>query len=469
MKESFLGLMSDVRTAREQGAAAIMQRQQARLAEMVAFARANSPYYRELYQDLPEHVEDPTLLPVTTKKGLMLRFDDWVTDREVTVEKARAFVENPDLVGELFLGKYIVAMGSGTRGFRALYLMLDEWSSSVYTALLAYQANHWFPSGELLRILTRDGGKATLVATSCNFPLFAGTRAQSKNNARAGKNNQVFSVQTPLPELVAQLNQFRPIVLEGYASTIALLASEQEAGRLHINPILVTLESESLIASECDRIARAFNARVGNVYSCSECPALGYSCEHGWLHIHSDWVMFEPVDADYQPTPPGEPSHTVLISNLYNRAQPILRYDLGDSILLRPDPCPCGNPLPAVRVLGRSGDVLTFFTRNGDPVSLSLIMLAADGKLDRISGIDMYQLVQTSPTSMDVRMLSSTGVDPDQVWQEVHAALTRMFAMHDIAHVAIERAEEPPEQTSGGKYRVFIAMNNEAASVAAGL
>jgi hypothetical protein len=37
----------------------------------VAYARANSPYYRELYRKLPEQVDGPTLLPVTDKSKLM--------------------------------------------------------------------------------------------------------------------------------------------------------------------------------------------------------------------------------------------------------------------------------------------------------------------------------------------------------------------------------------------------------------
>ena len=69
MSESVLWLLRDVRRARKQGIAAIEQRQRARLAELVAFARANSPYYRELYEKLPERVEDPTLLPITSKKA----------------------------------------------------------------------------------------------------------------------------------------------------------------------------------------------------------------------------------------------------------------------------------------------------------------------------------------------------------------------------------------------------------------
>lgn len=81
---------------------------------MVAFARAHSPYYRELYRDLSERTDDPTLLPITRKTELMARFDDWVTDSEVTVEKVRALVDDPDRIGERFLGRYIVATTSGT-------------------------------------------------------------------------------------------------------------------------------------------------------------------------------------------------------------------------------------------------------------------------------------------------------------------------------------------------------------------
>lgn len=122
----------------------------------------------------------------------------------------------------------------------------------------------------------------------------------------------VFPVQTPLPELVAQLNRFRPAVVDAYASMAALLASEQEAGRLHIDPVLVIVTAEGMPTSEYDRIAKVFNTNVGNSYAATECPFLSYGCEHGWLHVNSDWVVLEPVDADYRPTPPGEPVNPVV-------------------------------------------------------------------------------------------------------------------------------------------------------------
>ena len=68
MKESVRQLARDARRAMREGPAAIARRQRAHLAEMVAYARAHSPYYRELYRDLPEQVDDPALLPVTNKK-----------------------------------------------------------------------------------------------------------------------------------------------------------------------------------------------------------------------------------------------------------------------------------------------------------------------------------------------------------------------------------------------------------------
>ena len=74
MSRSLLRLLRDARQARRQGPAAIERRQRVRLAETVTFARANSPYYRELYQGLSEQIDDPARLPVTDKKALMARF-----------------------------------------------------------------------------------------------------------------------------------------------------------------------------------------------------------------------------------------------------------------------------------------------------------------------------------------------------------------------------------------------------------
>lgn len=108
--------MLDTRRAAKGDQAGIERRQRARLGDMVTYARANSPYYRDLYKDLPDRVSDASLLPATEKKTLMARFDDWVTDPEATLQKARAFAADPARIGDQFLDRYILATTSGTTG-----------------------------------------------------------------------------------------------------------------------------------------------------------------------------------------------------------------------------------------------------------------------------------------------------------------------------------------------------------------
>lgn len=454
MKLRRLRLLRDVRQARREGVPGITRRQHARLAALVAYARAHAPYYRDLYQNLPDRVTDPTVLPVTDKVQLMAHFDTWVTDRAVTLDQVRTFVDTPTRIGVPFQGRYTVATTSGTTGTRGIFL-LDSRTMRVTNALALRMLTSWLSGWDVLRILGGRGRMTMVMAAGGHFAsAIAAARLRRTRLGRAFV--QTLPVSTPLPELVTRLNRFRPVVLAPYASMGALLASEQQAGRLHINPVLVVLSAEGLPQREYARIEAAFGATVRHSYAATECPFLSYSCPAGWLHVNSDWVILEPVDAAYQPVPPGEQSHTVLITNLANRIQPILRYDLGDRVLMRPDPCPCGNPLPAIQVQGRSADVLTLLDAAGTPVTLPPLLFGT--LLDHIPGVDLVQIVQTAPTTLRVRLQAMPGTDPDELWQTVARETTALLTQRGLAHVTLARATEPPEQTTGGKYRRVIPL-----------
>jgi phenylacetate-coenzyme A ligase PaaK-like adenylate-forming protein len=455
MSEHILWLLRDISRARKQGRAAIMQRQRTRLAEMVAFARTHSPYYRELYQGLPEKIEDPQLLPVTSKKALMANFNDWCTDRDVTIEQVHAFISNPDLIGEHYLGKYLVATTSGTTGTRGIFL-LDTHAIAVNLVLTSRAMLGWLSIGDVIRVLADGGRMATVGATGGHFLSCAGFIRLSRSSWWLNSTSRFFSAHTPLPELVVQLNQFHPAIVFGYGSMVALLAGEQDAGHLHIKPVLLIPSGETLGAGEYDRIGQFHASKVRDLYGATECPFISSSCVYGWHHVNSDWVVLEPVDADYQPTRPGELSHTVLLSNLANRVQPILRYDLGDRILLRSDPCPCGSPLPAIRVQGRAADLLLFPTERGERVAIAPLALGT--LVDRTAGIKQFQIVQITPSSLRVRLRLMEGADPEHVWQEVSAQISHLLAEHHLSHVTVERAEELPQQAPGGKFRTIIPL-----------
>ena len=453
MSESALWLLRDARKARKQGPAAVAHRQRVRLAEIVAFTRAHSPYYRELYQALPQRVEDASRLPITDKKKLMARFDDWTTDRDVTIDKARAFVGDLGLIGEPFLGKYSVAMTSGTTGTPGIFL-LDDRTMAVTHALAFRMLSAWLGVGDVVRAIRRGGRIAMVCATGGHYAE-AVAAARLRKGRRRAEAIQVFPAQMPLSEMVTGLNEFRPAILAPYAGIGALLAGEQEAGRLHINPALVVLSAEGLPPAGYDRISKAFGVTVRHSYAATECTFISYSCDQHYLHVNADWAVLEPVDADYQPVPPGEQSHTVLLSNLANRVQPILRYDLGDRVLVRPDPCPCGNTLPAVRVQGRTADMLALSGQDGGRVSIPALMF----EVVDAAGIALFQIVQTAPARLRVRLRPAEGADPDRVWQAVHAEIARTLAERKLGHVTVERAEEPPEQSRGGKHRTVIPLS----------
>ena len=459
-EDRVLRLLLDARRTYRHGPAAIAARQRARLAELVDFARGHARVYRELYQGLPAGVDDPRLLPVTGKAALMARFDDWVTDPHVSRERVQAFVADPALIGQPFPGSragsragYTVATTSGTTGTRGMFL-LDERALAVATALSARMLSTWLDPSALPRLLAGRGRLAMVTATGGHFASTAAA-ARLRRGRRGRRRIRALSVHTPLPELVTELNAFRPAVLAPYATTAALLATEQQAGRLRIRPALVALTAEGLPDGEIARIAAAFGAAVGNSYAATECPFLSYSCRQGWLHVNADWVIVEPVDADHRPTPPGQQSHTVLLTNLANRVQPILRYDLGDSVLARPDPCPCGSPLPAIRVQGRTADLLSFPTAHGTAgTTVTITPLTLSTRLDRLPSLALFQILQTAPTELSVRLQPAPGATPQQAWADVHRELTALLATHGLAHVTVRRAEQAPRPATGGKYRL---------------
>lgn len=420
---------------------------------MAQFARANSPYYRELYENLPEHIENATQLPVTSKARLMARFDDWVTDREVKAELVRKFVENPDLIGERFLGKYTAAITSGTSGFPGMVL-LDRHNQAANAAWSAQALRRWLSTLDFMKIFAAGRRVAVVAATGSHFAVATTTTALRKT--RPGRRTRLFSAQTALPDLVDQLNSFRPAILIGYASLLSLLATEQEAGRLRINPVLVLPMAEALTGGAGERIARIFAAKVRARYAATECFFMASGCEQGWLHLDSDWVLLEPVDSDYRPVPPGQQSHTVLVSNLANRVQPILRYDLGDSVMQCAEICPCGNPLPAIQVQGRVIDFLKFSAENGDTVTVAPLVL--ETVIFPIAEITQYQIVQSDPTTLRLRLRYKEGADLDRVWNASQTALARVLGEHGLGNVAVQRAEETPIQLPNGKLRTVIPL-----------
>jgi len=89
---------------------------------------------------------------------------------------------------------------------------------------------------------------------------------------------------------------------------------------------------ELLVAALRQRAEAAFGCLVNETYSASEATPLALPCRYGRLHLNSDWFLVAPIDADGAPVPAGVRSDSVLLTKLANQVQPVIRYELGDSV-----------------------------------------------------------------------------------------------------------------------------------------
>lgn len=401
-------------------ASGIAHLRQRRLNALVAHARTHSPLYAHLYRGLPESPTTPDLrtLPVVRRPELMRHFDDWVTDRRVTREDLQHFIADPERVGELYLDRYVVWSSSGSTGMPGLYVQ-DENAMAVYEALSAARLN-----AHALRSMSAwpvdDGPLVLITATGGHFASVVWWQRLRRTYAWPENRMRTLSVLQPLHELVAQLNAWQPATLASYPTTLALLAQEQSAGRLRIAPRALFSGGENLGDGNRALIARSFGQPVIDAYGASECLCIAFECDRGTLHLNDDWVLLEPVDARGRIVPQGEASHSVLLTNLANHVQPLIRYDLGDSITMLPR-CDCGSGLQALRVDGRCDDIVSLRSRDGS--SVSLLPLALATVVEEASGVQRFQLRQTGPTSLRVSFACDDGRPPVTVWRLIHRAL----------------------------------------------
>ncbi|GIK85649.1 MAG: phenylacetate--CoA ligase family protein [Burkholderiales bacterium] len=425
-----------------------------RLDELVAHARERSPLYRERYAGLPAR---PALadLPPVGKRELMARFDDWATDRRIARAPLERFLADPQRAGDRWLGAYTVWTSSGTTGEPGIFVQ-DDAALAVYDALVMAQSDprEWGPR-ELARCATAGGGMALVVATGAPHPgIVAWRRIARLNPTLAGR---AYPITLPLPELVAALARHRPAFLATYPTMALLLARERLAGRLPIAPAMVWCGGECMSQAAREAVAAAFDCPVHDEYGAAESFSIAAACAHGAMHLHADWVLLEPVDRLLRPVPPGTRSHTVLLTNLANRVQPIIRYDLGDSVRVLRQPCPCGNPLPAIEVHGRTDDTLSL--ASGDGVVVPIVPLALESVVEEALGAVPFQLVAEGARALRLRLArTGPGATTPARRRACRRALLGYLASQGLGDVrVVDDAGEPAIDARSGKLRRVIA------------
>jgi putative adenylate-forming enzyme len=324
-------------------------------------AYARSPFYRRLHAGLTDSPLQE--LPVLTKAMVMEHFDELVTDPSVRLADVEAHLAA--LRGnERFRGRYWVASTSGSTGRRGLFL----WNFAEWTTVLASYNRSFDWAGSRAGLTHRT--KMAVVSSTTPW----------HQSARVGASVQSHWVPTlrldsgDLPEsIVERLNGWQPELLVGYASMIRLLAEEQIAGRLNISPGFVFSASEVLTDRARRHAEAAWGKKPFDVYAATEPAGIASECDrHRGMHLFEDLVITEVVDENNRPVPPGVYGEKVLVTVLFSRTMPLIRYEMSDSV--RPAAssyCPCGRPFALIDgIQGRVEDVLRFPAASGGQVTV---------------------------------------------------------------------------------------------------
>ncbi|MBR4502769.1 MAG: phenylacetate--CoA ligase family protein [Clostridia bacterium] len=415
----------------------LAQVQQRRLKKLVDHARKNSPFYQSLYGNIGDdfHLAD---LPPVSKPQLMENFDQVVTDRHVTMKAVDAFCEDPDNVGRMLDGKYLVFRTSGSTGNPALVLY-DKGCIDVSSAVAALRT---FARPEDFRAFMRHGKRTAGVFADYGFYLACGMSRYLQLKMPGRQTKITVDVNAPEEEIIRKLNAFRPAMLSGYPSNLALLA---DYGELTIRPDVVITGGELLTDAVRKKLSDRFGCYVQTHYSCTEAGEIACECSQGHLHINEDWVIVEPVDEHCRPVGNGVLSDKVLVTNLANSIQPFIRYELTDRIILHHEKCACGKNSRWLEIEGRTDDMLLF--ENGVKIApMSLYKI-----LEEIKSVRRFQLVQTGPARLELRLNSD---HREAAFEEAQCALRSFFQDRGMDHLEITLSSLPPQADPvSGKYK----------------
>lgn len=429
--------------------------QNRRLNDVVHHARTSSPLYRHLYQGVSQQIENIAQLPGVDKATLMGSFDDWVTDPEVRLQDLKVnFLSNLDRVGDLYLGKYMVMTTSGTTGEPAI-LLQDDKSWHVINVLGRTRPQAIVTRINLVQLARRGTRTAALFATGGHYGAAALTERVRRISPLIAERTRVISVLRPIDEIVAELNSFNPTLISGYPSIISLLAAEQRSGRLRITPLHILCAGELLTPSARQEINEVFNCPLTEGYAATEVPALAMQCAENRFHVNADWYVLEAVDENHHPVPAGVESATVLVTNLANRVQPIIRYDLGDRVTLFPDKCSCGSLLPSLSVEGRTNDVLKL--EGTDEQQVSILPLALGSVIEETPGVHRFQVVGHNPREILIRLDVDAGFEKLKVEHDVSDRVKGYLDSLGVRPLNIIHDSVRPQQDQGsGKLRQVI-------------
>lgn len=407
------------------------------LNHLIAFAKEHSSFYKETLGNTEiNHLNDIKSLPIINKNILMASFDRINTVNLSKDEVMAVAVEkelNKDYLG-YYKDEYVIGLSSGTSGNKGIYITpkaLTERLPFVFLARSGIPLRYLpFKILFMLRVFSQGFNDINSPFISLNY----------------------LSTMTPSDEIIKQINQRKINILMAPPSLCRLLIPSSHLIRKPLK--MIVTYAEVLEKEEKMRLSDVFGCRVIEIYQGSE-GQFASACSHGNLHINEDLIFVELLDEQFNEvnTPHVAATH-MIVTNLVNRAQPLIRYEMNDLIVLD-DPCPCGSSFRTIeKILGRNDDILYFKKKDG---SIQHIFpdLFSRWIITSSENIREYKVIQNMDHSLTILLDPITSREQSVLIQQVRSRLQIELAPYDIECVMDIRCETISLPINRAKYKRF--------------
>ena len=212
--------------------------------------------------------------------------------------------------------------------------------------------------------------------------------------------------------------------------------------------------AEPLLPEDRSAIEETWGVPVVNGYTASE-AVLATPCESNGMHIVDDVIFLEPVDGFGKPVPADVTSAKVCLTNLYNLALPLIRYELTDEVRVLGEPCACGSSYRRVDdVHGRMDDVFSY----GRDITVHPHVFRS--ALAHHAAVATYQVRQTERgANINVQLIGD--LELDGLRKEIEIALEKVGLVNP--EVAI-RPVRSLDRGATGKLKRFVPIDPSAAT-----
>jgi phenylacetate-CoA ligase len=339
-----------------------------KLVKLINYASKNIPYYNKTFQKLEY-----------TREELKNNFSNLPSITKLDVR------DNVSALSSLKSPLFLTKKTSGGSTGQAVIVSKDRQSSASQRALM-YRGYHW-AGIDIGDKQIRFWGVPINIQSKIKYKLIDYFMNRMRLSAFKFSDDD-------LERYYKKIIKFKPDYFYGYTSMLHEFAKFVKSNKLDgtglgLKAIIST--SEVLYDAQKSLIEEVFDCRVYNEYGCGEFGPIAFECEEGQMHINSENILVE-IIKDGKPVQPGE-SGEIILTELNNRAMPLIRYRMGDIGLLSDKVCLCGRKLPVLeKIVGRELDFIV--GSNGEKVHGEYFNYLMEEIQDKDMAIKQFQIVQ---------------------------------------------------------------------------